>query len=161
MAKLRYPIVVALLSIVSLLNGKYSQVNIQAHDPHQGVSSAATSNLVQNPSFETGDFAQGWEYHGDPNGARSSVDGTVSHSGNYSAKIVFDGTTDVNYSHVTQHISVNPGASYRLSGYIRTAEITTASGAQLEVQDARGWTFLAIGTQVITGTHFYGIGRHD
>jgi len=143
---------VLLLSAGLGLSYELSQFNAQAHARQLNSSSANSQNLLQNPGFESGAFSPGWEYYGDAPGASSAVDSNIVHSGRCSAKVVFNGTADVNYCHVTQRLTVTPQATYRLSGYIKTADLTTASGALLEVQDARSWTFFALGTQVITGT---------
>lgn len=42
---------------------------------------------------------------------------------------------DVNYHHLMQVVDVEPNATYRLSGYIKTANLTTDSGARIEVYD--------------------------
>ncbi len=131
---------------------KASQFNAQAHAGQLNSSSASNQNLLKNPGFESGAFAPGWEYYGDDSGASSAIDSTIAHSGRYSAKVVFDGMADVNYCRVTQRVTLTPKATYCLSGYIKTTALTTDSGALLEVQDARSWTFFALGTQMITGT---------
>jgi len=152
MIKPQYLLALILLGICLGLTYEVSQFNSQAHAGQGNLPSTGSLNLLVNPGFESGDFAPGWEYYGDAPGASSSVDSTLAHSGRYSARVVFDGTADVNYCHVTQRVAVTPGATYRLSGFIKTADLTTDSGALLEVQDARSWTFFAKGTQMITGT---------
>lgn len=137
----------------NILPARASQFNAQARAGQLNLSSASGWNLLENPGFESGAFAPGWEHYSSPQGSSTYVDGTTAHNGHYSAQIVFDGTADVNYSHVHQRVTITPQATYRLSGYIRTANLTTASGALLEVVDARGWTFFREATSMITGTH--------
>ncbi len=155
-ALLKLVISLALLICCLILSSKIFSFCSYANSPTAYSSTPSTANgwnLLQNPGFESGSFAPGWEYYGDPPGAHSSIDETVAHSGRFSAKVSFDGTEDVNYGHIVQKVKVVPGATYRLSGYIKTENLTTDSGALLEVQSSQSWTILSEGTEVITGTH--------
>ena len=153
MRKPQYLLAVLLLSAGLGLSYELSQFNVQAHAGQLNSSSANSQNLLQNPGFESGAFAPGWEYYGDAPGASSAVDSTVAHNGHYSTKVVFDGTADINYFHVSQLVIANPQATYRLSGYIKTINITSDSGVELDVHDARGWTFMCYTTEPLAGTH--------
>ena len=71
---------------------------------------STTTNLVQNPGFETGDFTD-WTQGGDTNG--TSVDTSMPNTGMYSAD--FQNTSPGSLS---QNLATTPGTLYNLSFYV-------------------------------------------
>ncbi len=78
------------------------------------------SNLVVNPSFETGAFTP-WTY-----GAPFSISTEQAHAGTYSVKLVNAST----WGYLGQVVSVTPGTAYTWKLWIRSSG---ASGAQMRV----------------------------
>ena len=66
-------------------------------------------------------------------GASHRVEGEV-------LAVELDGTKDVNYYHAQKHMPAEPLAGYRLTGWVKTEGLTTASGASFQIGDGRGWT---------------------
>lgn len=64
------------------------------------------------------------------------------------------GNEDLNYFHASKRVAVEPGAGYRLTGWIKTEAVTSGGGACFQVGDARGWTRTqsAISSPDLTGT---------
>jgi hypothetical protein len=58
---------------------------------------------------------------------------TGSFEGDYSLKVTFDGTKNVNFSHIRQIIPVEEDTEYVLSSFMKSDEITTKDGIQWEV----------------------------
>ena len=117
------------------------------------VNNAAITNILLNSSFENG-WAD-WYHPADPTGAVTFIDNTVSYAALQSAKVVFDGTTDVNFYQTRQtNIAAAPSTTYVIEGYIKTDNIVTAGqGVKLEVQDSRGYTYGLWDTSDLTGTN--------
>lgn len=61
---------------------------------------------------------------------------------------------DVNYGQARKTISIQPGVGYRVTGEIKTDNLTSTSGACLEAIDSRGWdaTHSAKSSKDIKGT---------
>ena len=53
--------------------------------------------------------------------------------------LTFTKNTDFNYHHTFVKHSINPSHKYRLTGKIRAENLTSATGACLEIQDIRGF----------------------
>lgn len=109
-----------------------------------------SSNLIKNSDFED-DYSY-WEHGDDPSSVKTSLDTATVHSGRQSFKITFDGSP-VNYFHTNQVVSVQPNTAYLLSGYLKTQKLQSTEGVCLEVQDLRGWQYLARCTQGLTETN--------
>ncbi|RJQ56193.1 MAG: hypothetical protein C4526_02040 [Nitrospiraceae bacterium] len=58
----------------------------------------------------------------------------------------------IHYAYAFKKAKIKPNTYYRLSGYVKTEELFDKEGICLEVQDARGWKYLDIKTEKITGT---------
>lgn len=106
-------------------------------------------NFIVNGGFEyePGSAWEDWRV-GKVDGAVVSVDNSESVEGNNSLKILFDGTKDVDFQHVTQTIRVEGGVKCLLSGYIKTKELTSKSGIRicLYCKDMRKDTEPLLGT---------------
>ncbi len=72
-----------------------------------------------------------------------SQDGSVKHSGSRSLKIGFKGYTKPDLYAAGQTVVVAPGRSYRLTAWVRTENLRSAGGPQLEVVNARDDRILA------------------
>jgi alpha-N-arabinofuranosidase len=69
-------------------------------------------------------------------------------------EIDFRAPKEFNYYHSTKKASVESGAYYKISGYIKTEGLIDDVGVGLEVQDGRGWnvTHSAVSTDTVRGT---------
>jgi tetratricopeptide (TPR) repeat protein len=103
-------------------------------DPN--VQDDASSNLVHNGGFETEFLMGGFDWRSQPAGQINvSLDTNQFHSGNRSLRIEFTGTaiSDVG---VYEFVPVQPNTAYRLNAFVKTDEITTASGPRLVVEES-------------------------
>jgi len=109
---------------------------------------AAPPNLLPNPSFEEGQEGQpaGWKQVKWGGEAAFDLPG-VGHTGKRSAAIASEKGADASWS-VT--VPVEPWATYRLSGWIKTQDVkaTTGRGALLNVHTLQGAE-----TKALAGTH--------
>lgn len=112
---------------------------------HQAVAMAANSapayagnSLVYDGGFEKdisgGGF--GWRLN-ETDGADFDYDTEQKHSGSRSARVIFDGTKNLEYQNLFQYVLVSPGTRYRFQGFIRTDKISTESGMRFEVVDPK------------------------
>lgn len=93
--------------------------------------------LVHNGGFERPLFDAGFGWRaGEPAGVSIRRVRGGAYEGAYSLLIEFDGEHNVNFSHLRQTLILEPGRTYRLSGYWRASEITTRSGVFVELYDA-------------------------
>lgn len=107
-----------------------------------GTASELDENLFANGGFElvTGTGAASWNGGQRPENwtlwrasgnADISVTDEVYHSGRYAAQVVHDATSR---TALTTNARVEGGASYRLSAWIKTEEVTSALGAFIRTQ---------------------------
>jgi hypothetical protein len=126
----------------------------QAIRTDDGNAAGYTGNsLVYNGGFER-DIAGGgfgWRQT-DVLGAEFDYDTDLKHSGNRSARLMFDGTKNLSYQELLQYVLVASGRRYRFQGFMRTNEISTESGMQFEIVDPKDQANLDICTQNETGT---------
>jgi tetratricopeptide (TPR) repeat protein len=93
----------------------------------------------------------GWQ-ETDVAGAVFDFDFDVKHSGERSARIVFDGTQNLHYGYLFQQILVTPGTPYRFQGYLRTNQISTDTGVKFEIYDPKDQKNLDVFTPNERGT---------
>jgi hypothetical protein len=93
----------------------------------------------------------GWQ-ETDVAGAVFDFDSDVKHSGERSARVVFDGTQNLHYEYLFQQILVTPGTPYRFQGYLRTNQISTDTGVQFEIYDPKDQKNLDVFTPNERGT---------
>ena len=109
--------------------------------------SGPAANLLQNPSFEekAGDGVEGWMSRAwaGKEATRWSVE-TPGRTGERCVSIASDHGGDAAW---TAMVSVQPGAWYRLSGWIKTREVRGAVGALLNIQNMQ-----AVRTRAVSGT---------
>ncbi len=144
-----------------MINPLTAQITINGLIPTTASARTLNANAVD-ATMETGLYNPGFEDYrdfykwnlSDPPGVTTSIDMTESYSENKSAKVVFDGTRDVNYYQTYQTINqyIKAGTPYLLEGYIKTENITTANGLGLEIVDNTGNAVLGA-TQYLNGTN--------
>ena len=109
---------------------------------------AAPDNLLLNASFEepllNGGFEWRYEFR---KGVKVEMDSSELHHGSRSLQVVFDGR-DVFDIGVYQLIPVESGQEYQLTGFLKAAQLETASGVRIAVLDADGREVLAMGDEV-------------
>jgi tetratricopeptide (TPR) repeat protein len=111
-------------------------------------------SLIFNGGFEQGFVNGGFGWRQIPDfGTAFDLVGDVTHGGVQSARVVFDGTANVDYANLYQYVPVTPGASYRLSAFMRTDSISTDSGPQFTLMSCPDRSKLEAQTPVMTGTH--------
>ena len=96
-------------------------------------------NLVKDPGFEKGTLSEGPWYYRSVQGASVNIDSGISHTGNNSVRVDFDGTKDINFLNVFQTVDLVPGNSYRLSGYIRTKNLKPDNSVSLALMDINNY----------------------
>jgi len=105
-----------------------AQVNGTAYETTGGYGVEPATGVYQDEViFDTNLFAgQAWMI--------SPVSGTQASESNDILIIDFDGTADPDYAHAEKLATVEPGAWYRLTGYIKTDELTSNEGVSLVLQ---------------------------
>jgi tetratricopeptide (TPR) repeat protein len=110
-----------------------------AIDAWRSVRGEVRLGVLENGGFErpllNGGF--GWR-NGKVKGASWARDSEERFSGHYSLRVEFDGTENVNYRHLVQTVPVEPGRTYRLTGFWRGENITTRPGVFVEVYSVGG-----------------------
>ena len=74
------------------------------------------------------------------------------HSGGRSLRVQFDGTENPSDVGVRQAVFLTPGR-YRLSGYVRTKELSTDEGVSLRVVNEGGPVPIDAATETLRGTN--------
>lgn len=101
-----------------------------------------------------------WQYPEERRGVVATLDRSQRHSGRQSLRLVFSGKDNSAYAEACHYVLVDPGVSYRLSGWILVKEFETSEGIRLrlsvpgnagaasaETPDVRGtepWTRLSL-----------------
>jgi tetratricopeptide (TPR) repeat protein len=112
---------------------------------HQAVSANADSasgyagnSLIYDGGFEKdisgGGF--GWRLK-ETDGADFDYDAEQKHSGGRAARVIFDGTKNLEFQNLIQNVLVSPETRYRFQGFIRTDKISTESGMRFEIVDTK------------------------
>lgn len=112
----------------------------------------AENSLVYDGGFER-DIAGGgfgWQQK-NVDGADFDFDTDVKHSGNRSARLIFDGSKNLLFQDLFQYVLVSPNTHYRFQGFLRTSQISTDRGMQFEVEDSQDPQHLDLLTQNETG----------
>ena len=105
-------------------------VDVNQRGPQPGGS------LLWNGSFEQELLNGGLAWRFRPvAGAALSFDGRVAHSHSRSLRVVFDGTSNVDFRQPWQYVVVEPNTRYRLSAYFRTEGLTSSSDVRLEIEE--------------------------
>lgn len=119
-------------------------------------------SVIWDGSFESGLAGDGleWQFPRERHGVRADFDPSQHHSGAQSLRLLFTGKENANYADACHQAIVQPGASYRLSAWVRTQALTSNEGIRLrllyfdktgfktvETADVRGsepWTNLTL-----------------
>jgi hypothetical protein len=92
------------------------------------------NSLIWDGGFErallNGGFA--WRYQ-PVVGGDINLDEEVFHSGRRSLRVIFDGTSNVNFENIWQFVPVQPNTRYRFNAYLRAQEITTDKGMRFQI----------------------------
>ena len=92
-------------------------------------------NLIANGGFERRYLNGGFGWRDQPNSQVDvSLDTTEFHSGTRALRLVFSGPA-FSDSGIYQYVPVRPNVSYRLSAFVKSADIISASGPRLVIQD--------------------------
>lgn len=106
---------------------------ISAWNRYQG-SNAEIFGALRNGGFEKeisgGGF--GWTLS-NFEGGHAKRDSGVKKEGEYSLRLFFDGSENINFYHLRQPVPVTPGSSYVLRGHWRGDNVTTRSGVFFDV----------------------------
>jgi tetratricopeptide (TPR) repeat protein len=93
----------------------------------------------------------GWQEVDVP-GADFDFDADEKHSGARSARVVFDGTQNLNYQNLFQLVIVSPATRYHFQGYLHTDQILTDNGVLFEILDPKDMKSLDVMTHNETGS---------
>jgi hypothetical protein len=120
----------------------------------RGGEAGSGGSLVFNGGFEQEpvDGGFGWRRRLAPGSGLYLVTDVV-HSGSRSARVTFDGSVNVDFSHLQENVAVTPGRTYRFSAYMRTDNISTDSGPQFQITDMTPPFAILAETPAMTGTH--------
>ncbi len=77
-------------------------------------------------------LSQLWQI-GEVKGITQTVEGDV-------LRVAFTAGEDVNYYHAMKRLPSKPATGYRLSGWIKTEDLSSSRGACFQIGDARGYT---------------------
>lgn len=140
-----------------LLDGNNSALAARAwHEAlaASGHPDAPGDDLIFNGGFQhrflQGGFA--WRQTPAPATAFDRV-ADVTHNSTEAARVVFDGTANVDYANLRQFVPVAPGARYRFSAFMRTDSISSVSGPQFLLRTCDAPSKVVAQTPGMTGTH--------
>jgi tetratricopeptide (TPR) repeat protein len=110
---------------------------------NQGTATMSLSPLLQppgtlvwDPSFESGinGFTLSWRFRSLEQGVRISFDSSEKLSGNQSLRLSFDGKQNPALDAACAETFVDPGATYRFSGWVKTRKLTTEQGISFRLR---------------------------
>jgi hypothetical protein len=111
------------------------------------------SNLVTNGSFRRDILNGGLDWRVVPVEGVTVGLSVESPCGDARAlRITFDGSRNLDYSHVVQYVRVQPATRYRFSSQARAEGITTDTGPRFEISDAYNMNRLFASTENVLGT---------
>lgn len=114
----------------------------------------ASDNIIWNGDFESPVENGGFDWRvGRGEGVRVFKDNDIRMTGYASISASFDGTSNPDIYIVRQVALIEPGRNYKLSGYIKTDNITTRNGIFLEITGYK--CGFAKRSETITGTNFW------
>src|SRR5262249_25064916 len=101
------------------------------------------SNLVRNSSFEADFLNGGFDWRTtESNQVDVSLDTAEFHSGLHSLRVLFSGPGVADIG-AYEYVPVEANTEYRLSAFVKTQNIVTASGPRLAAQDVATGNILA------------------
>jgi hypothetical protein len=108
-------------------------------------STYGSGNWIDNAGFETEPAGQGFDWRLQPSpGVKAGLDSATAHSGQSSLRIEFDGSGNIAFHHIAQRVWLPPGR-YRLTAWMRTANLSTDQGLALVLN--------GVSTPAPTGSH--------
>ncbi|MGB2633350.1 MAG: tetratricopeptide repeat protein [Candidatus Acidiferrum sp.] len=112
-------------------------------------------SVVWDPSFETGinGYAFSWQYRSIDQGVSIDIDKAEKRSGTQSLRLSFDGKHDPSLEAACTLAIVQPGTTYRFSGWIKSQKITTDQGIALRLHALDGVFTPATSTRQVVGTN--------
>ena len=84
-------------------------------------------------------------------GTQTSRDATLKYHGNYSLRVQFEGTENLDFHHISQSAAVAPGV-YRFQLYVKAAGLTTDEGVAFRLFDSESPGRWNVATEPIVGT---------
>jgi tetratricopeptide (TPR) repeat protein len=93
-------------------------------------------SVVWDPSFESGvnGFLFSWTFQPISQGVSVRLDAAEKHSGNESLRLSFDGKHNPNVEAACTLTVVEPGTTYRFSGWVKTKDLTTEHGVGFRIR---------------------------
>jgi len=110
------------------------------------------ASIVWDPSFESGinGYTFAWHFPPIAQGVSVSLDKSEKLSGSQSLRLSFDGKHNPNLEAACTLAIVQPGTTYRFSGWIKTKDITTEQGIGFRIEDYKS---PVVNTREIIGTN--------
>lgn len=114
----------------------------------------ANGSLLFNGEFEHGliNGGFGWRQTPAPGTAFDLVT-DITHGSSRSARVVFDGSKNVDYANLFQYVPVEPNHRYRFSAFVRTDRISTDSGPKFLITGCANPFPKIAETTAMTGTN--------
>lgn len=99
---------------------------------HFNFPQSLPGSLIWDGGFESGanNFGFAWNYQSSSEGVQIFQDPTEKHSGTFSLRVSFDGTVDLTFHDVCEHIPIDGLTSYSFSAWVRTDSLTTDQGVR-------------------------------
>lgn len=114
-----------------------------------------SGSVLWDGGFESGISGGGfsWTF---PQGFRGGVqvlgDTREKHSGNHSLRLVFDGSSNVNFNGVCHLVPVQPSTNYRFSAWVKTKALTTDQGVRFQLHALGAQDNSTVSTSDLHGT---------
>lgn len=92
-------------------------------------------SVLWDGGFESGltGAALAWQVPKSRGGVLATIDPSEKHGGNHSVRLIFSGRESYNYADTCHTVIVEPGVSYRLSGWVLTKGLDTDEGIRLRL----------------------------
>jgi tetratricopeptide (TPR) repeat protein len=112
-------------------------------------------SVVWDPSFESDitDYSFAWHFQPIVQGVSINLDKTEKVSGSQSLRLSFDGKHNPNLEAACTIAVVQPGTTYRFSGWIKTKGITTENGIGFRLRSVEDNKIPVVNTREVHGTN--------
>jgi tetratricopeptide (TPR) repeat protein len=112
-------------------------------------------SVVWDPSFESGinGYSFSWHYAPIAQGVSANLDTSEKLSGRQSLRLSFDGRHNPNLEAACTVALVQPGFTYRFSGWVKTREITTEQGIEFRLRSVEDSRIPPVKTREVHGTN--------
>ena len=108
-------------------------------------SAYGVTNWIDNSGFESEPAGLGFDWRIQPSpGVKAELDSAVARSGHSSLRLEFDGSENLDFHHVAERLWL-PAGRYRLTGWMRTANLSTDQGLALVLN--------GVATPSLSGVH--------